>query len=323
MTIYKCSIIVEHEGNAWNFACSIYENLRKRKNGDKFELNPLKIKKFRDGEIKTKIRDNVRRKNCFFIHDSSKMPSEWFLELALVNQTLRNSSAQEITDVLPYLKFARQDTKDESRVPVTTKVLADMIQKYADRVLTLDVHNPAIQGAYNIPFDNLYSFPITIEYIRDKYPEILENLVVMSPDPGGVKRARSFEERIQAQGIAIGDKMRPEPGEVEKIRITGDVKDKNVIIVDDILDSGKTLVKAYDSLKEEGAKKVYASCPHALFTLGIEELVKRFDLILIGDTIINPKRRWHEKIKTISFAPLFAEAIYRVNEGESLSELFE
>ncbi len=321
MTIYKCSIIADPEGNAWEFAKEIYENLRAR--SDKFELNRVNIHQFGDGEIKPKIEKNVRRKNCFFIHDSGKNPAEWFLELALVLETLRNSSAQEIISVLPYLRFSRQDRKDESRVPINAKVVADIISKYADRVLTIDVHNPSIQGFYDIPFDNLYSFQSVVNYLKRNHKDFLQNLVVMSPDAGGGKRAEAFAKRIGVEGIAIGHKTREKAGEVSKLQVIGDIEDKNILIVDDIVESGGTLIKAYKALKEGGAKKVYAYCTHGLFTKGTEELTKNFDLIIVGDSFIRPGLELAEKVNVVSFADLFAEAIFRINDGLSLSQLFE
>lgn len=320
MTTYKCSIIANPEGNAWKFASEVYKILRAR--NEKFELNKVLIQKFRDGEIKPKIEKNVRRRNCFFIHDSSLNPDDWFLELALINETLKNSSAQEITDVLPYLKFGRQDRKDESRVPISCKVVAKLIERDANRVLTMDVHNPSIAGFYDVPFDNLYSFLNVIDYLKRNCPYVLENSVIMSPDVGGAKRARSFAKRAGIKKIVVGDKNREEDGEVESIQIIGDVKGKNVLMVDDIIDSGNTLIQSCDACKKQGAEKVYAYATHGLFTEGTEKLTRCFDLIIVGDTFPSPDLR-DGKIKVVSFANLFAEAIYRINEGESLSALFD
>lgn len=321
MTMYKCSIIADPNGSAWNFAEKVYQELS-MKTPDKFELNKVVIQKFRDGEIKPKIEKNVRRKNCFFIHDSSKEPKEWFLEMALILEALKNSSSQEITVVLPFLRFSRQDRKDESRVPISAKVIADVIGMYADRALTLDVHDPRIQGFYNIPFDNLYSFSNAITYLKEKHPDFINNLVVMSPDAGGGKRAEAFAKRINSDAdIVVGYKTRQKAGEISNLKITGDVKDKNVLIVDDMVDSGNTLIKAGSAAKEAGAKRVGVYCTHALFTEGSEKVRKCFDFVIVGDTIVNQKLK-ETGVEVISFAPLFAQAIYRINEGESLSDLF-
>ena len=321
MVQYSCSIIANPEGKSWNFAQEVDRTLRTRDKS--FELIRVYIKRFRDGEIKTKVEDNVRGRKCFFIHDSSEAPADWFYQLALVNYTLRNSSASEITDVLPYLKFSRQDKKDESRVPISARVLADVIGRYTNRVLTLDVHNFSIQGFYDIPFDNLSSFPVVVKQMSERHPEFLEDLVIMSPDSGGARRAEAFAKKMNVSDIVVGYKTRPEAGEVEKVRILGEVEDRNVLIVDDILDSGNTLVKTRAALREAGAKKVYAYCTHALFTEGVQKLTACFDLVIVGDTISNASLEKEPKLEQISFAPLFAESIRRIHHGQSLSELFE
>jgi ribose-phosphate pyrophosphokinase len=313
----KYSIIADENSPNWEFARKIFDYLSNK--SAEFELNKLKIRKFRDGEIKAKIALNVRGKKCFFIHDCSKLPAEWFLELAFINQALVKSSASEIIDVIPYLKFSRQDRKDESRVAINARVVADLIDKYADGVLTLDVHNPAIDGFYQKRFDNLYSFNTVVDYLKTNCPEIFENLVVMSPDAGGTERAGAFARKVGISDIAIGYKQRKTAGEVDNIKIIGDVSGKNVIIIDDIVDSGQTLVKASKIAKEMGANKIYAYCTHGLFTEGVEKVVENFDRFFVGDTLNQQK---HEKLEIIPFYQLFAEAIYRISTGESLSALF-
>jgi ribose-phosphate pyrophosphokinase len=315
---YKCSIIADPKGDAWELACKIYKYLVEKE--DFFELNELSIKKFRDGEIKPKISKNVRGKNCFFIH-SNKNTAYWHLELCLVNNALRNSSAHETIDVLPYLKFSRQDRKDESRVPISAQVVADNIGRYDHtRILTVEVHNPSIQGFFQCPFDSLYTFPIIIDYLKNFHPEITEDLVIMSPDTGGAKRAEAFAKRLGKNDVAFGYKSRPVEGEVDQLKILGDVKDKNVLIIDDIVDSGNTLIKASQAAKEQGAKKVYAYCTHGLFTEGVERVTSNFDKFFIGDTV---KQESNNNLEIISFAPLLAEAILRISKGQSLSALFE
>jgi ribose-phosphate pyrophosphokinase len=318
MVDYKCSVIANPDGNAWNFACEVFQHLRKR--SEKFELNKVNIKRFRDGEIKPHIESNVRQKNCFFIHDSSLQPSEWLTQLLLINETLKNSSSQKVIDVLPYIKYARQDRKDESRVPISARAVANAVELYADAVLTMDVHNPAIQGFYKIPFDNLYSFMTIAHYLKIKHPELLDNLVIMSPDVGGAARARAFAKKIGVGDIVIGNKVRTDAGSVAEFRLIGDVAGKNVIIIDDMIDSGGTLCKACSAAKQAGARKVIAYATHALFTEGVAILCDCFDLIIVSDSV--PVKIVHPKIETISLAELFADAIYRINEGMSLSELF-
>ena len=323
MSENKYSIIANPNGKTWGLACRIHDYLMSEK-GVEFELRKIDTSpprySFRDGEFRPKIGKNIRKSNCFLIHDSNLEPSRWFTELCFINQALRNSSAQDIIDVLPYHRFSRQDKKDESRVPIGAKVVADAIGLYANRVLTIDVHNPAIQGFYSIPFDGLDSHPTLATQLNKNSPEILEDLVIMSPDEGGVKRARGCAEKLNIKDFAIRDKYRKVAGEVGGSRgILGDVKDKNVLIVDDILDSGGTLIKATKSCKDRGAKKVYAYCTHGLFTEGVEVFNSHLDNLYIADTLKVPDT---ENIQKISIAPLLGEAIYRISVGESLSALF-
>ncbi len=302
----------------WNFALDIFEDLKSR--GGNFELSPIKIKEFRDGEIKPRIEKNVRGKSCFFIHDSNKDPSRWFLEIGLINQALEKSSAKKVIDVFPYHRFARQDRKDESRVPISAGVVARLVDEYVDSVLTLDVHNPAIDGFYKTRFDNLLSFPIVIRYLRENFEISSENTVMMSPDAGGATRAQEFARRMGIEQVVIGYKVRKIEGEVDKLRISGEVSGKDVFIVDDIVDSGGTLVKASSVVREQGARKVYGYCTHGLFTKGIEYVLPHFDAFFVGDTL---KQKEDVRLKVVPFAPLFAEAIYRISNGSSLSELFD
>lgn len=321
MVEYPCSIIADPNGKTWQFAQDVYNVLKQR--DSKFELNEERVAEFRDGEMKPKIKENIRKRNCFFIHDSSKRPDRWFTELCLVNKTLRSSSAQHITDVLPYLRYGRQDRKDESRVPNSCRVVADVIGLYANGVLTMDVHNPSIDGCYDIPFDNLYSFNIAIEHINKRFPEFLEDIIIVSPDAGGAPRAQAFAKRVMAGEIAIGYKRRIVAGDVESIGITGEVDKKNCLIVDDIIDSGGTLLKACESLKKNGARLVAVYATHGLFTKGTQELVKNLEFIVVSNTLSQAQRKEDSKISVIDVAPLFAEAIYRINEGNPLSKLFE
>ncbi len=318
MPSHECMIIVNPESKAWDFAYSIYKNLNLR--DKKYGIDELNITTFRDKEIKTKIKENIRRKNCFFIHDSSLEPAEWFMQLAIANQTMKNSSAQEIRDILPYLKFSRQDRKDESRVGLNAKVVADSINKYANSVLTIDVHNPAIQLAYEIPLDNLYSSNVLLANLKEKHPYLLENIVIMSPDIGGASRARAFANKLGIKNIAIGWKYKHEQ-EIEEYIITGNVSDRNVLLIDDIVDSGSTIVAAAEEARKQGAKKIYAYCTHGVFSGNARDKVSNsLDLMIVSNSIPQPK---HEKIEVIQLENFFAEAIYRINEGKSLSQLFE
>ncbi|MDP2924738.1 MAG: ribose-phosphate diphosphokinase [Nanoarchaeota archaeon] len=320
MAVHKSIIIADPEGYGWEYASKIYEELKIRLCD--FELSPVNIKKFKDGEIKPKIEKNIRKRNCYFIHDPNLYPADWFLQLCLVNQALKKSAAQEIINVLPYLKFSRQDRKDESRVPISAKVIADVIELYADRLLTLDFHNPAIDGFYKIPLDNLSSYPVFVKYIKENHKEILNNLVIMSTDAGGAPRAKAFAKKLRITDFAVGYKSREKANEIESFKILGEIDNKNVLIIDDIVDTGGTLIKACEAVRKQGALKIYGYCTHGLFTEGIKKVTDNFDLFFIGDTI-KLKEPPGENVKIISFAPLFAEAISRMCEGESLSELFD
>jgi ribose-phosphate pyrophosphokinase len=306
------------------FIEKVYEKLREKLE-EKVELIGVKIIRFRDGEIKVKIEENVREKTCFYIHDCSLTPSDWFLQLALINHALKYSSANKIVDVLPYHYFARQDRKDESRVAINAKVVADTISLYADRVVTCDLHSPQIQAFYEIPLDNLYSFPSAIEQMLkdEEFKEGVENLAIMAPDEGGVKRALAFLKKLSKKinkdiDLVIGYKERPKEGEISNYRFIGNVKGKNVLVIDDIIDSGNTLANAAKVLKENAAEKVFAYATHGLFTEGHEKL-KEIDKIFVSNT----KPQDEERVKVIDLTDLFAEAIFRIYKGLSLSSLFE
>lgn len=314
-------IIADKEGKGYDFAQKVYEKIKAK--GDDFSLVNVSVARFRDGEILPQIASNVRDKKCYFIHDSNKVPSEWYLELDLINHALKNSSAKSIIDVLPYMKFSRQDRKDKPRVPISVRVVADTIGKYANAVLTLDDHNPANQAAYGIRYDNLSSYPVVADYLMQKNPKMLENLVLMSTDVGGAKRVDSYHKAFTNRGIetdvAICHKRRPKPGEVGELIILGEVNGKNVLILDDLIDSGGSMVKAADEARKKGALKVYGYSTHGIYTKGLNEVLSAFDFMYNGDTLyqeVDPRR------EVISFASLFGEAIYRMDKGESLSELF-
>jgi len=311
------AIIADKDSKSWDFVKRVYSILKLKDSN--CELIPLSIARFRDGEIKPELSKTIRRKNCFFIHDSNKNPSDWFLELNIINYILKDNGASEVIDILPYLRFARQDRKDMPRAPITAKILADSIQRYANMVVSLDIHNPAIQGFYDINFENLHSFSVVVEYLKEKYSEILDDLVIMSPDAGGAARAQKFANVLGSSDVVMGYKSRDKPGEISGLKVLGEVSGKNVMIVDDMIDSGGTMIAAANELRKQGAKLVYAYCTHGLFTKGTSELTDAFDKIFVADTL---EVASSDKIEVISFDKLFAEAIYRINEGVSLSELF-
>jgi ribose-phosphate pyrophosphokinase len=317
-------IIADSMGEGYGFAKGVYEYLRK-KGVEDFQTRMIDVERtnFKDGEFKIKIMNNIRRRKCFFIHDSNKKPCEWFSELAFTLEAMTFSSPDEINAVLPYMRFARQDRKDESRVSVNAKIVAKMVSLYSKRGMTVDLHAPGIQEYFDIPFDNLYSFPSLIGFLKEKHSEILENLVVVSPDLGGGKRVKSLVKRLVDGGItaevAMGDKSRKKENLVESVKIIGDVGGKNCLIVDDIIDTGNTLVKTAEALREKGAKKVYAYGTHGLFTEGIEKF-RIFDSVFISDTLKTPE---DGNLEVVSLVNLLGEAIYRTVIGESLSDLFD
>lgn len=315
----KTAILYNKNSNVKDFATKIYEKIRPR--SEDFELIGLEVKKFNNGELYVYCPENIRKKECFFIHDSSENPCEWLSELLLVNDMLKRASAEEIVNVLPFLLYSRQDRKDKPRVPISAKVIADLISLNASRIITTDLHATQIQGFYNIPFDALYTFSIAVKYLKEKYPDILENLVIVSPDVGGANRARAFAKKLNCE-IALIDKRREKAGEIAEMSVIGEVSGKNAIIVDDMIDTGGTIIEAAKKLREKGARKVFAYATHAVFSNKAEEkLPDFFDKIIVSDSI--PRNYENEKIEVISLVDLYAEAIYRAKMGTSISELFQ
>jgi len=317
-------IIADFEGKGYGFARGIYEYL-KSKEGKKFFVRLINIEKtrFKDGEFKVKIKENIRRAKCFLVQDSNKEPCEWLTELLFSLEAMSFSSPEEVNVVLPYTRFARQDRKDESRVSVNAKMLADVLSLYSTRGMTVDLHTPQMQEYFKIPFDNLYSFPSLINYLKKKHPEILHDLVVVSPDLGGGKRAEDFVKKLLSNGIraevAFGHKTRKKENEVTKTVVIGDVRGKNCLIIDDIIDTGNTMIKTAEALKEKNAEKIFTYGTHGLFTEGVEKF-KIFDKVMVSDTLKNPQAN---NFEIVSLVNLFGEAIYRTILGQSLSVLFD
>ncbi|MGC9309231.1 MAG: ribose-phosphate diphosphokinase [Candidatus Nanoarchaeia archaeon] len=316
-------LIADSTGKGYGFAKGVY-NYLKAKQDEKFSVKLTDIEKttFKDGEYKIKICDNIRRRKCFLICDGNKPACQWFTDLIFTLEAMTFSSPEEINVVLPYMRFARQERKDESRVSVNAKAIAETISLYASRGMAVDLHAAQIQEYFKFPFDNLYSYPVLINYLKKYYKEMLENLVIVSPDLGGGKRAESLVKRLHDEGFDVGvafsHKTRKKENEVEKSLVIGDVNNKNCLIVDDIIDTGNTLVKTAEALKEKGAKKVYAYGTHGLFTEGIGKF-NVFDKVMISDTI---NKNGFENLEVVSLVNLFGEAIYRTVKGESLSSLF-
>jgi len=285
-------------------------------------LSDACVGRFNEGEVRIKIKDNVRGKDVFVIQPTSPPPNENLMELLIMIDALRRASAWRITAVMPYYGYARQDRKDQPRVPITAKLVANLLTRSgADRVLTMDLHADQIQGFFDIPLDHLYAVNVFVEYFEKKK---LKNLVVVAPDVGGIKMARAYAKRLGA-GLAIVDKRRNSPESSEVMHILGEVEGKNAVIVDDIVATGGSLVEASNALKKMGVKEVYATITHGVLINNAIEKVEKSCLkeLLIADTIPFLSKDKSKKIKALSVAELFAEAIKRIHTDQSISCLFD
>ncbi len=280
------------------------------------------IRTFRDGELFVQINENVRGANVFVIQSACPPVNDNLMELLIMIDALKRASVNGVTAVMPYYGYARQDRKVQPRVPITAKLVADLLTTSgAARLLTVDLHVGQIQGFFNIPVDNLFATPVIHEYIKQKN---LKDLVIVSPDAGGVERARAFASRLNAS-LAIMDKRRPEPGVAKVMNIIGEVKDKTAVIVDDIIDSAGTMSEAARSIMEEGALAVYACGTHAVFSDPALQNIENstFTEVVVTDTIpLREEYKRCSKIKVLSVAELLGEAIRRICEGSSVSSLF-
>lgn len=330
----KVILLADKNSKSWDFAEKIKNYFEKEK---KFEvpLYEVSINYFRNKEIDMKIKTSVRQKEVYFIHDSSKNPQDWWVQLLLLKDLLLSSSANSVSFVLPNLLYSRQDRKDKPHVPISARALANSISLDLKRIITMDLHAAQIQGFYSqkIPVDNLYSFPEAVSYLRKNHFNDLENLVVVSPDIGGADRAKAFLKRLekaqlddvikQEYSFALINKTRLVAGEIENMEAIGKVDGKNVLIVDDIIDSGKTLCEAADLLKKEGARELFCYGTHGIFTKGTKEICEKFEIVMTSNTHYLEHSIENNKIEVVDVSPLFAEAIYRVQTGNSISELFE
>jgi ribose-phosphate pyrophosphokinase len=283
-------------------------------------LGLVELKRFSDGEIWVKYLENIRGSDVFIIQ-STNPPAENMLELLRMVDAAKRASANRITAVIPYFGYSRQDRKDQPRVSITAKLVANLITiAGADRVITMDLHAAQIQGFFDIPFDHLYGSSIFSGLFND----IKDNLVVVSPDVGGIKIARSYAKRLNVSLVVI-DKRRPKQNLAEVVHIIGSVKDKDVLIVDDLIDTGGTFVGAIDALKREGAQKIYGSVTHPVFSGPAIERIRNSQIInlLVSDTINFKQTNNMEKITIVSAAEIFAEAIVRTHNNESISSLFD
>jgi len=280
------------------------------------------VGRFSEGEIRVKINQNVRGRDVFVIQPTCPPVNDHLMELLILLDAIRRASARRITAVLPYFGYARQDRKDQPRVPITAKLVANLITVAgADRVLTMDLHAGQIQGFFDIPLDHLFAINTFVEYFTKH--RVLQDLVVVSPDVGGIKMARAYSKRLRAS-LAMVDKRRINHMEAEVMDIMGEVKGKNALIVDDLVSTAGSLVEAVRALKEAGAKEVYAAITHAVLSGPARERLSASALkeLVVTDSIPIPQERKLSKIKVLSTAPVFAEAIRCIHEEASISVLF-
>ena len=288
-------------------------------------LTQCSVRRFADMEIFVEIQENVRGQDTFIVQSTSFPANDHLMEVLIMADALRRSSARRITAVLPYFGYARQDRKSGSRTPISAKLVANLITRAGvDRVLTVDLHAGQIQGFFDIPTDNLFAAPVMVRDIKDRNKD-LSNVMVVSPDVGGVVRARALAKRIDAQ-LAIVDKRRERAGESEVMNIIGDVDGKSCILVDDIVDSGGTLCNAAEALLKQGAKDVSAYITHGVLSGGAVARISASKLkeLVITDTIAPTEAvRLSKNIRVITIAGLIGEAIARTAKEESVSSLFD
>ena len=286
-------------------------------------LGAAEVRTFSDGEILVEIDENVRGGDVFVLQSICTPGNDNLMQLLLMLDALKRASAKRITAVMPYYGYARQDRKVAPRVPISAKLIADLVTAAgASRVLTMDLHAGQIQGFFNIPVDNLYATPVLLPYIRERVAG--DQVAVVSPDAGGVERARAVAKRLDA-GLAIIDKRRPGPNEVAEMRIIGDVVGCSAILVDDIVDTAGTLVQADEALRAQGARRTFAAAVHPVLSgPALERLeASKLETLLVTNTLpLDAAVARCSRIRPLSIAPLLGEAIRRIHEGSSVSSLF-
>ncbi len=285
-------------------------------------LSDCVLKTFSDGEIWVQVNENVRGADVFVVQPTCTPVDRTLMEMLLMMDALRRASAKRITAVLPYYGYARQDRKDKPRVPISAKLVASLlVAAGADRVLTLDLHAAQIQGFFDVPVDHLFATPVMVEYLNQLH---LKKLTVVSPDPGGVERARAFAKRLKAQ-LAIIDKRRERPNVAAVMHVIGEVRGRNCLIVDDMADTAGTLVKSAEALIKRGASSVYACCTHPVLSGSAVSRIAASPLneLVVTDSIpLSDKARGCKKIRQLSVASLLACAIESIHEETSISRLF-
>lgn len=287
-------------------------------------LCKMLLSRFADGEIRVKIEESMRGMDVFVVQSTSKPVNEHVMELLIILDALRRASVERVTVVIPYYGYSRQDKKVKPREPITARLIADLLTLAgANRVLTLDLHADQLQGFFTIPVDHLYGGPLIADYLLSQ-KICNSDTVVVSPDDGGVERAQSLAQQLDA-GLAIIFKRRPEPGRSEVISVVGQVKDKTCVLVDDIIDTGGSILGGVQALKQQGAGKILVACTHGVFSGPAFERLngcEQIDQVIHTDTIYHAEQAEVQKFKCLSVAPLLAEAIDRIHRGASVSELF-
>jgi len=289
----------------------------------KVKLQDALVGRFSEGEIRVKINENVRGKDVFIVQPTCPPSNDNLMELLIMIDALRRASAHRITAVIPYFGYARQDRKDQPRVPITAKLVANLLTTAgANRILTMDLHAGQIQGFFDIPVDHLYSVGVFVDYFSKMN---IKDLVAVSPDVGSIKMARAYAKRVSA-GLAIIDKRRVSPEKAEAMHIMGEVEDKNVIIVDDMIATGSSLIEAVGALKKAKAKTIYAAITHGILSgpaIGRIDECKGLEKLLITDSVPLSEEKKNSKIQVLSVSSLLAEAIKRIHNEESVSCLFD
>ena len=286
------------------------------------QLGGAKVKKFSDGEIQIEIEETVRGKDIFIVQSTCPPVNDNLVELLLMIDAFKRSAASRITAVMPYYGYSRQDKKVVPRVPISARLIADLLTVAGtNRLITMDLHAGQIQGFFDIPVDNLFAAPVIIEYIKSNFSN---NLVIVSPDAGGVERARAYAKRLNAD-LAIIDKRRDAPNRAIAMSVIGDVTDKVAVILDDMVDTAGTLIEGASAIIEHGAKEVHACCAHPVFSGPAIDRIKNSVLksIVVSDTIpLNSNAETCDKISVLSISELVGESIIRCHNGDSVSNLF-
>ena len=288
-------------------------------------LGHVEVRRFSDGEVFVEVQENVRGRDVYVIQSTCRPANDTLMELLIMIDSLKRASAKEITAVVPYYGYARQDRKVAPRTPITAKLVADLFATAgATRVVSMDLHAGQIQGFFDVPFDNLFSSPVILQYITQEFTPKKGDLVLVSPDAGGVERARAYAKRLDAS-VAMIDKRRTGPNVAKAMNVIGDVEGKTVMILDDMIDTAGTLTEGANACLERGAKTVYAAATHGVLSGPAIERIQnsRIEQVIITDTIpLSPEAEACKKIVQLSVADILAEAIYRIHNYDSVSSLF-